>query len=59
MAEKDKVGFLALQIELAQQNIATWPKWLQEATGVEGSDSDDEGAATTQPQPPLSADASE
>lgn len=44
MTEKDKTGFLAAQIELAQKSISTWPKWLQEVSQVEESDTCDRSA---------------
>ncbi len=39
MSEQEKkAGYLAAQIEFAQRSIETWPKWLQEVTGVENSE---------------------
>lgn len=46
MTERAKTGFVAAQIELAQRSIETWPTWLQEATGVRASNSDDDETGT-------------
>jgi hypothetical protein len=40
MAKQEKTGYLADQIELAQRSLESWPKWLQEATGVKQSPSE-------------------
>lgn len=59
MAEKDKTGFLAAQIELAQKSIATWPKWLQEVSQVEDSGARDQTSVVPDAGPVDRSDAPE
>ena len=56
MTEKDKAGFLAAQIELAQKSLAAWPKWLQEVSQVESADTCDQPSDATRVESPDEAE---